>query len=103
MSTAVITAGLATDADTTAPAHVKELRHPVETASEITSLPDADAVEAKRRADKEARRVAQRERLRPIALAIMAPLLGLALFVGVWSLVAQHSPQLPAPSKVWQS
>ena len=64
---------------------------------------DDDAFEPKRRAAKEARRLAQREALRPIVLAVLPPVLGFALFIGIWTLVSQTSPELPAPIKVWHS
>ena len=35
--------------------------------------------------------------------AIVPPLLGMALFIGVWALVSQTSPQLPGPIKTWDS
>ena len=35
--------------------------------------------------------------------AIVAPVLGLALFIGIWSLVAQTSENLPGPMKTWAS
>ena len=34
---------------------------------------------------------------------LMPPLLGLALFIGIWALVSQTSPQLPGPLKTWAS
>jgi nitrate/nitrite transport system permease protein len=34
---------------------------------------------------------------------LLPPALGLALFVGVWALVSQSSPQLPGPVKTWHS
>lgn len=38
-----------------------------------------------------------------IARAVFPPLLGLALFFGVWALVSQQSPGLPTPAKTWAS
>ncbi len=35
--------------------------------------------------------------------AAIPPLLGLVLFVGLWALVSQASPQLPGPGKTWAS
>src|SRR5439155_26091985 len=46
---------------------------------------------------------AQRERIRAILLTVLPPILGLALFIAVWSLVSTTSPQLPSPSKTWAS
>ena len=38
-----------------------------------------------------------------ITRAFVAPLLGLALFVGIWAIMSQTSPNLPGPVKTWQS
>jgi len=35
--------------------------------------------------------------------SVIPPLLGLALFVGIWSIVSQTSPQLPGPVKTWDA
>ena len=34
---------------------------------------------------------------------ILPPLLGFALFIAVWAMVAQHTPALPGPIKTWHS
>lgn len=34
---------------------------------------------------------------------IIPPVLGLALFVGLWALLAQQNPNLPSPAKTWHS
>ena len=34
---------------------------------------------------------------------LIPPVLGLALFVGVWAIVSQTSPQLPGPAKTWDA
>lgn len=34
---------------------------------------------------------------------LIPPVLGLALFIGLWALVSQTSPQLPGPLKTWAS
>src|SRR5437899_2646351 len=62
-----------------------------------------EVLAAEKRAANEARRVARRETLRPILLAVLPPVLGFALFVAVWALIAQTSPQLPSPVRVWNS
>ena len=72
-------------------------------AAVIETPDDIEAREAQRRARREARRLAQRDALRPIAAKVVPPLLGFALFVGLWTLVAHVSPELPAPAKVWRS
>jgi nitrate/nitrite transport system permease protein len=38
-----------------------------------------------------------------IGMAIVPPLLGLLLFVGVWALIAQSNAQIPSPLKTWAS
>ncbi len=38
-----------------------------------------------------------------LAFRALPPVLGLLLFVGVWQLLAQTSPQLPGPLKVWDA
>ena len=38
-----------------------------------------------------------------VVQTLLAPLLGVALFLGVWALVAQSNPQLPGPIKTWAS
>ncbi len=34
---------------------------------------------------------------------LIPPVLGLTLFIGLWALVSQSSPQLPTPAKTWES
>jgi len=71
--------------------------------SHIEPAIDPEVLAAEKRAANEARRVARRETLRPILLAVLPPVLGFALFVAVWALIAQTSPQLPSPVRVWHS
>lgn len=49
-----------------------------------------------------ASRAAAAGRRRAWALRIVPPLLGLALFVGVWALVSMSSPQFPSPAATFQ-
>ncbi|MCE5181582.1 MAG: nitrate ABC transporter permease [Betaproteobacteria bacterium] len=35
--------------------------------------------------------------------ALLPPLIGMLLFIGIWALVSQSSPQLPGPAKTWAS
>ena len=35
--------------------------------------------------------------------AIIPPVLGLAIFIGLWAILAQQSPNLPSPAKTWLS
>ena len=72
-------------------------------ASAAPILDDDEALAAGHRAAKEARRLAQRDALRPIVLAVLPPLLGVVLFIAMWTFVAQSSPELPTPVKVWRS
>jgi len=44
-----------------------------------------------------------RERLYAFAAWLFPPLLGLALFIGIWAIVAQTTPNLPGPVKTWAS
>jgi nitrate/nitrite transport system permease protein len=39
--------------------------------------------------------------LRPWVLLVLPPLLGLALFIGGWSLLSQYNAQFPGPVKTW--
>jgi nitrate/nitrite transport system permease protein len=64
---------------------------------------DAETIARARRAELETKRERQRETLRHIAGAVLPPLLGLALFVVIWAVIAQTSPQLPGPGKVYHS
>ena len=38
-----------------------------------------------------------------VVQTLLAPLVGIALFLGAWALVAQSNPQLPGPIKTWAS
>ncbi|MBI5753424.1 MAG: nitrate ABC transporter permease [Hydrogenophilales bacterium] len=38
-----------------------------------------------------------------ILRAILPPIIGFALFLGLWAIVSQTSPNLPGPVKTWQS
>ena len=84
-------------------ARVTPLRATAEAAVTTDTPDDIEVHESERRARKEARRLAQREALRPIIAGALPPLLGFALFVGLWAFIAQVSPELPAPAKVWRS
>jgi nitrate/nitrite transport system permease protein len=46
---------------------------------------------------------AKREARKALLLRILAPLLGFALFVLLWQLVAQGGGQIPTPAKVWDA
>jgi len=45
----------------------------------------------------------RRERVRGILLAVLPPVLGVALFIGIWALVSMNAPQLPSPVKTFHS
>jgi len=100
---AAFAANAGADAHTKGRARVTPIRPAAGTAAPAEADGDSEALASKRRAEKEARRIAQREALRPVVLAVLPPILGFALFIGVWTLVSQTSPQLPAPIKVWHS
>ncbi|HRE17569.1 MAG TPA: nitrate ABC transporter permease [Rhodocyclaceae bacterium] len=36
-----------------------------------------------------------------VLMAVLPPLIGLALFIGIWALISMTSPQLPGPGKTW--
>jgi nitrate/nitrite transport system permease protein len=38
-----------------------------------------------------------------VLLWLLPPVLGLALFIGIWAIVSQTSPNLPGPVKTWHS
>jgi nitrate/nitrite transport system permease protein len=38
-----------------------------------------------------------------VLLWLLPPVLGLALFIGIWAIVSQTSPNLPGPLKTWHS
>jgi len=103
MSAASLTADTPRDPRTVAHARVTPIRPLAGAAARVEAAEDPEVLAAERRAAKEARRLAQRDALRPIVLLVLPPVLGFALFIGVWTLVAQASPQLPPPIKVWHS
>ena len=76
---------------------------PAATIAQSAAAGDFDAREAAERGAREARRLALREKLRPLVLTILPPVLGLVVFGLIWTLIAQASPQLPGPIKVWHS
>ena len=92
-----------------APAPVARPGTPIAPGSTLAATPaapadgDAETIARARRAAAEAKRDLQRQALRRIAAVVVPPLLGFALFVGLWALIAQTSPQLPGPGKVWHS
>ena len=45
----------------------------------------------------------RREHVRAALLAIVPPILGIALFVAIWGVVSMSAPQLPSPAKTWTS
>jgi len=103
MSAASLTAPAARDARSPTSARVSTTRPAESAAASSDPALDDEAVESARRAAREVRRLAQREALRPIVMAILPPMLGLVLFLGLWTAIAQASPDLPGPTKVWHS
>ena len=55
------------------------------------------------RADAKVRADLRRRQVRSVLLVVLPPILGIALFVGIWALVSMTSPQLPSPAKTWAS
>jgi len=45
----------------------------------------------------------RRQRVRAALMMVVPPILGIALFIALWSLVAMTSPQLPSPAKTYVS
>jgi nitrate/nitrite transport system permease protein len=45
----------------------------------------------------------RRARMRAVALVVLPPVAGIALFIAIWALVSMSSPQLPSPAKTWVS
>ncbi len=45
----------------------------------------------------------RRERVRAVLLTVVPPVLGIALFLLLWTLVSMTSPQLPSPAKTYAS
>jgi nitrate/nitrite transport system permease protein len=84
------------------------------TEPKVTPLPAAAKAPATDIADVEARETAQRAaaylqaelrraRVRAGLLLVVPPLLGVAMFIALWALVAMTSPQLPSPVKTFHS
>ena len=44
-----------------------------------------------------------RNKYGPVLLHLIPPLLGFALFLGLWAVIAQYSPNLPGPAKTWDA
>ncbi len=82
---------------------------PVKPAQEITIVAKAEATAGKAVIRPIAARLNPRlrprltPRLHGALLQMLLPLLGLAAFIGVWSLIAQASPNLPGPARTWDS
>ncbi|MFO1399013.1 MAG: nitrate ABC transporter permease [Burkholderiales bacterium] len=45
----------------------------------------------------------RRQRVRAMLATVGAPIVGIALFVGLWAMVSSLAPQLPSPSKTFHS
>jgi len=103
MATASLAAGAASDTRPVAVGRVTPIRPPAGAAVPVDPADDPEELARRQRAEKEARRLAQREALRPIVLAVLPPLLGFVLFIGIWTVIAQATPELPPPAKVWRS
>ena len=84
--------------------------------SELTNppVPHVQAANAAQAGEEETRELAdravaylaaelRREHVRAALLAIVPPILGIALFVAIWGVVSMSAPQLPSPAKTWTS
>lgn len=89
--------------------HPSEGEAPVKPGQEITIAPKAEAAAGKAVSGPIAARLNPRlisqltSRMHGALLQILLPLLGLAAFIGVWSLIAHASPNLPGPARTWDS
>jgi len=72
-------------------------------AANASTIDEVEAGETAARAAAFAVAELRRERVRAALLAVLPPLFGIALFIGLWALVAMTSPQLPSPAKTWVS
>src|SRR5689334_25349164 len=73
---------------------------------EAANAAHAGSEEARESADRAAAYLAaemRRERVRAVLLMVLPPVLGIALFIGIWALVSLSSPQLPSPVRTWAS
>ena len=72
--------------------------HPTAAANEAREARLAEV-----RADAKMRAELRRRQVRSVVLVVLPPILGIALFVGIWALISTTSPQLPSPAKTWAS
>ena len=80
--------------------------HPAARVAPAQTAPAAnetDATEALRRDEARMRATLRREQFRALLLKGVPPMLGVLLFIGIWSLISLTSPQLPSPAKTWVS
>src|SRR5260370_40809858 len=99
MSTAVITttaiggprAPVADAANEAVHLELQRTERQIHAATVVAAKADAIAERARLR----------RERVRAGILAVLPPVLGLALFIGAWALFAQTAGALPAPAEKW--
>jgi nitrate/nitrite transport system permease protein len=96
---------VATSAVTMHNAHADTAHAPsrVPVAANAPTIDEVEAGETAARAAAFAIAELRRERVRAALLATLPPLFGIALFIGLWALVAMTSPQLPSPAKTWVS
>jgi nitrate/nitrite transport system permease protein len=75
-------------------------------APQAANAADIDEAEAKATAARSAafaEAELRRQRVRAALFTIVPPLLGVALFIGIWALISMTAPQLPSPAKTWMS
>ena len=80
--------------------------HAAPTAPVAANAPEIEDVEAKEsaaRAEAYAAAEARRQRVRAGLLAVLPPLIGIVLFIGLWAIISKTSPQLPSPAKTYAS
>jgi len=64
---------------------------------------ESERLESARRSAAHLAAEIQRERVRAMLLTFLAPVFGIAIFIGIWALVSKASPQLPSPSATFKS
>ena len=87
-------------------ASMSELTNPPVPHVQAANAAQAGEEETRESADRAAAYLAaelRREHVRAALLAIVPPILGIALFVAIWGVVSMSAPQLPSPAKTWTS
>ncbi len=69
----------------------------------VPSVAPAEKSEAAKLAVVPVPRSSMKPLLTKVVMAVLPPLLGVLLFIGIWAIVAKTSPNLPGPDKTWAS